>query len=265
LAFESYGVRVGIRTNKPEILEGLERVFPFGWKPCAKEGVDHLYSIRVGRADRPNVRFFHLLYADATRVLRTFDLRHIFQLLEVDLEIYVAEQARRRIFVHAGVVGWNGEAILLPGQSGSGKTTLVAALVRAGATYYSDEYAVVDAKGRVHPYPRPLSIRSETAGQPAVTTPVEALGGRAGREPLPVGTVVVTRYQEGTSWRPRRISAGETALKLLAHTVSVRYAPQQALTGVLRIANRARNLTGVRGDAGDLVAALLDGSRTESR
>jgi hypothetical protein len=31
----------------------------------------------------------------------------------------------------------------------------VAELVRAGATYYSDEFAVLDSRGRVHPFPRP--------------------------------------------------------------------------------------------------------------
>ena len=161
-AFVAHGVRVGIRTNRPEVLEGLEQYFPLGWKPCADERVHHLYSLIVGGSERPNVRRFHLLYVDALRVVRTMELQDIFVLLEYDLEVYVAEQARRRVFVHAGAVGWNGRAIILPGQTRSGKTTLVAALVRAGATYYSDEYAVIDTQGRVHPYPRPLMIRTET-------------------------------------------------------------------------------------------------------
>jgi hypothetical protein len=66
----------------------------------------------------------------------------------------VAENARRWIFVHAGVVAWRGQAIVIPGATQSGKTSLVAALVRAGAEYFSDEYAVFDARGRVHPLPR---------------------------------------------------------------------------------------------------------------
>ena len=63
--------------------------------------------------------------------------------------------------MHAGVVGWNGRALLLPGRTLSGKTTLVAELLRAGATYYSDELAVLDARGRVHPFPKPLAIREK--------------------------------------------------------------------------------------------------------
>ena len=43
------------------------------------------------------------------------------------------------------IVTWGrGRAIVIPGRTFSGKSTLVAELVRAGATYYSDEYAVED-------------------------------------------------------------------------------------------------------------------------
>jgi uridine kinase len=41
--------------------------------------------------------------------------------------------------------------IAIPGRSFSGKTSLVTALVRAGAVYYSDEFAVIDRDGLVRP------------------------------------------------------------------------------------------------------------------
>jgi hypothetical protein len=96
--------------------------------------------------------------------------------LESDLHRSVAERARRWCFVHAGVVGWRGRVIVIPGRSHSGKTTLVAEWLRAGALYYSDEYAVFDAMGRVHAYAKPLSLRQNGA---ATRYAVEALGGRA--------------------------------------------------------------------------------------
>ena len=107
---------------------------------------------------------------------------------------YVAEEARRGVFVHAGVVGWKGRALVLPGKSGAGKTTLVAELIRAGATYYSDEYAVLDERGRVHPYARPLAVRVDGRRQrrrypgvvrrPPGHTPAARRAGR--REPLSI-------------------------------------------------------------------------------
>jgi hypothetical protein len=253
-AFVSHGVRVGIRVNRPEVLERVQRLFPLGWKPCGAR-VQSLYSLFVGGSAAPNLRRFHLLYANEARAVRTHELEEIFALLRNEFEMYVAEQAPRRVFVHAGVVGWRGRAILLPGATRSGKTTLVAALVRAGATYYSDEYAVIDTQGRVHPYARPLMVRNETGEMQK--TPVEALGGRAGRTPLPVGTVLLTRYQPGSQWRPRRLSSGRAVMRLLEYTLSARTRPQQALAALSCVASNAKNLVGARRDADELAQALL--------
>ena len=73
----------------------------------------------------------------------------------------MAEFARRRVFLHAGAVAWNGLGIVIPGGTMSGKTSLVRELLQAGALYYSDEYAVLDDLGRLHPYPQPLGVRGK--------------------------------------------------------------------------------------------------------
>jgi len=77
------------------------------------------------------------------------------------MSTHIAETAHDRFFVHAGVVGWNGRAIVIPGQSKIGKTTLVEEFLRIGATYYSDEFAVFDRRGYVHPFARPLRVRTD--------------------------------------------------------------------------------------------------------
>ena len=71
---------------------------------------------------------------------------------------------------HAGVVGWRGRAIVIPGRSHAGKSTLVAELVRRGAVYYCDEFAVLHETGRVHPYRRTpvLTQVSYTLSSPPV-------------------------------------------------------------------------------------------------
>jgi hypothetical protein len=183
-------------------------------------------------------------------------LEQLFDPLESDLQMFVAEWARRRIFVHAGVVGWRGQAIVIPGHSLSGKSTLVAALVRAGATYYSDEYAVFDAQGCVHPYARRLSLRTENFGRPVRCDP-ETLGGRRGAKPLPVGLIAVSQYQSGASWRPRQLSPGQAALALLANTVPARRRPEAALAALQPVVSCAAALKGRRGEADETAAVLL--------
>ena len=57
------------------------------------------------------------------------------------------------------------------------------ALLRAGATYYSDEYALLDESGRVHPFARKLSLRQPDGARPLRCTANE-LGAPTGTEPL---------------------------------------------------------------------------------
>jgi len=62
--------------------------------------------------------------------------------------------------IHAGVVGGQTGAMLLPGNPGSGKSSLTAALVQAGFQYYSDEMALLrDGDFQVLPVPFSLCIK----------------------------------------------------------------------------------------------------------
>lgn len=257
LSFVSYGVRVGVRVNTSEALGLVREHIPPGCKPSPSRNVDRLYSLILGGAEnRRGVRRFNVLYGNIARLIRTEDSDEALATFESDLQLYVAEMARRRVFIHAGVVGWKGQAILIPGRSFSGKTTLVAELVRAGATYYSDEYAVVDARGRVHPYARALQIRENGTGKQQKYS-VEELGGKAGSKPLTVGMVVVSKYKQEAKWRPRRLSAGQGLLELLAHTVSARRQPQKALEALQQVATGSLIIKGVRAEACEMVDSLL--------
>ena len=164
------------------------------------------------------------------------------------------------MFVHAGVVRWRGQGIVIPGRSLSGKSTLVRELVKAGATYYSDEYAVCDSQGRVHPYPKPLSLRENGKGRPKPLGAKAMEGvGRPGVKPLPVGLIVVTKYRPGARWRPRQLSPGRSVMALLNHTVSARRQPRVAFTTLRQAVSGAGALVlqGVRGEACEMAESLL--------
>jgi molybdopterin/thiamine biosynthesis adenylyltransferase len=217
-----------------------------------------------GKDPRANVRRFNLLYADHVRLVRSNVLDTVFDTLESDLRLFVAEWARHRVFVHAGVVGWKGKAIVIPGRSYSGKSTLVAEFVRAGATYYSDEYAVFDSLGRVHPFSKPIELRGEGDYRQSKVT-VSELGGSAGTKPLPVGLVLMTQFKKGARWRPRKLTAGKGVLELLFNTVCARRYPEKALATLKRVAHKADVLKGVRGDATEVVAAMLQKAEQNGR
>ena len=240
------------------MFERIRGLLPPGWKPAVSAEVKRLYSVvEGGLGDRPGVRRYSMVYANTVRVSRTMNLDEVLAILESNVALYVAERARRRIFVHAGAVGWEGKAILVPGRTLSGKTSLVAALLRAGATYYSDEYAVLDERGRVHPYPRPLSVR-EKAGALSVKRPAAEFGAPTGTKPIPVGLVAVTSYKEGARFRPRRQSEGRGILELMANTVPARRRPKTAFATLARAVREVPILKGVRGEADNVAKALLE-------
>jgi hypothetical protein len=258
ISFRVCGLRLGVRVNDPKILPQVIKILPPGWVKSESPYVDMLYSVVVGGQDqRANLRRFNLVYLDSARLVRTNSIEGALHSLEMGLEFYVSTEARRRVFVHAGVVGWGSKAIVIPGKSTTGKTTLVAELVKQGATYFSDEHAVLDARGRVHPYPKPLEIYSARAGM-RVKTPVADLGGTIGTKPLPVGLILASEYRKSAEWRVRELSRGKGVLALLAHTSSARHRPDFTLSTLQRVVANARVVQGVRGEAREAASIILE-------
>jgi hypothetical protein len=163
--------------------------------------------------------------------------------------------APERIFIRAGVVGNAEGALLLPGGSFSGKTTLVAALIHAGATYYSDEYAVLDYDGLVHRYATPLSPGDGDQIQQNHQD-LEAVGDSAPDQALPIYAVIVTTYRPGAEWAPKRLSKADGAVAVLGSTITAMYRPAEAMRVISGAIEGAILLAGDRGEA-DQVAPLL--------
>jgi len=254
-----YGVKISIRSNRPECLDRVWRHLPHGCKVIRSATVDRVYSIVIGgdgSGQRP--RRSSILYSDDVRLLRSANVDDVFDRLESDLRLFVAELAHDRVFVHAGVVGWQGQGIVIPGRSFSGKSTLVAELLRAGATYYSDEYAVFDKRGRVHPFLKDLEIRAADDWK-QTRFAAASFGGRVGIKPIPVAKILVTRYRDGGTWRPRRLSQGKAVLALLANTVSARRHPEKALATLQKVVAEAQTLHGTRGEAKEFIPLILEG------
>jgi hypothetical protein len=258
LAGEAYGVHIRISADSKDVADRMAQLLPPGW-------IDHTDDPSAVDPEQ-EVANFTLLTKDGIEyvlgrdqvLLARASLDIALHVFDAQLRAYIALHSPNHVFVHAGTVGHRGKAIVVPGKSFSGKTTLVAELVRAGATYYSDEYAVLDEQGLVHPYPKPLSIR--LGAGVGTLHPVESIGGTAGSTPLPVGLIVVSQYVKDAGWDPRRLTSGEAVLALLANTVPAQERPQetmQALRAAIDDAG-AIALEGERGDAASIVQQLLE-------
>ena len=263
LALASHGARLGVFTDDARCFAGLEARLPVGCvveqrdATAGSDGFDASFWLETAsrrvRTDGAPAAF--RLRDEAGELETGPALAPLHDRLVSELHFAVATHARSAIFVHAGVVGWRGRAIVVPGRSMSGKTTLTRALVESGADYYSDEYAVIDEAGAVHAYPRPLGVRRADGHSEQVAP--ETLGGRIGGPPLPVGLIVQTRYVEGARFAPERSSSARGLLALIDNTVVVRERSGFALDRLTPAARGAVALAGERGDAMEAAAHLL--------
>jgi len=226
---------------------------PHGAEPAPAQRVDRMYSVRMNRG-QPS---YHLFTGSRRTAQRFDDLERLARAFAADARHFVALRAQHRIFIHAGVVAFDDRAILIPGRTMTGKTALVAELLRAGATYYSDEYAVLDEAGWVHPFAKALSIRT-TVDQPQALVDVATLGASSGTVPLRIGAVLSTRYVAGAHWRPEPLSAGHVALCLLDNAVAARSRFAEVCRAIsAALDDRMRAWHGPRGEARQVARWVL--------
>ena len=243
--FESFGVTAEVVSDDRKLFDSLPAVLPPGWRPGDGDAAARFGLMRDGAITRDGAEVARAEGEGNPLIRLGSTVRHHMALLAPD-----------HVFIHAGVVCAGATSIVIPGSSHSGKSTLVAELLRAGATYYSDEYAPVDRKGMIAPYPKPLSIRGDGCDGLGALKPVpeEQIAAR----PIAAGLVVVTTYEAGATWRPEARTGAEGALALLRHTVAARPHPGRAMSVVSHLAREARVIAGARGEASEMAHALLD-------
>jgi hypothetical protein len=157
--------------------------------------------------------------------------------------------------VHAGTVLWGERALLLPGITHAGKSSLVAELLRRGATYFSDEYALIDLEGRVHPYPRPLLLRNGSPEQfPVLPAEFKA---RTGDTPVPVGWILSLEYLPESVWSVQAVPQSEALLILLRNTPHILSESPDLVAVFQRAVAGATCYAGRRPDADEAVNRIL--------
>ena len=238
IKIEAYGVKIGVFCNDPLILRKLNKLLPVvvpnELRFIEDETFEQIFTIeKVKNADTIFIR------RNDEEEFKYFDEETLLDHFSSRIRITIAEFAKSKVFIHAGAVGWRGFGIMIPGQSYSGKTTLVSELIKLGAEYYSDEYAVLDENGYLQPYPKMLSMRGILNDWDQVDTAPEAFGATIGKKNIPVGMVLITKYEENGQWHPELLKSGEGILEILQHTIPVRNNPDFVLKVLKKLVSRA--------------------------
>lgn len=251
IAIEPFGVPIMLQTADTQVFSALMARLPEVQHSATVRHPARRY--RVEAAEPPQHGL--IIQMGARKAVLAASTEVAADLIVNDLQRTLAQRAEGLVFVHAGAVAWEGRALVLPGRSRSGKSELVAALVRAGAEYLSDEFAVFDEGGLVHPYARPIGLRQPDGTR--AWTPATSLGGCLVTRPVPPALIAFLRFSPGSRWRPRALSAGQALLGLLRHTVAARRRLPLARSVLVPVASATMAMSGVRGEAVELAERLL--------
>lgn len=232
-------------------------MLPPQWELSDDPLVDFIYSL-VLHENKPGARTrrYNIAFADGTLVFKDFDQQAVLREFAINMKVAIGMMSPLYVFVHAGVVDWNGHLIMLPADGTMGKSTLVTALVRAGARYYSDEIALIDEAGTVRPYHTQIGKRIQ--GFPGIKErfSAEEIGGTSGTEPMPISMVISTHYKEGAVWRPRKQTLTQGVMTVFDNTFSAHRNTERALNWIKGALSSAELLHGSRGEAEQVVQYL---------
>ncbi len=255
-SFVSYGAKVRIDSNSADILSEAEavarhsllsnaRTVPFIREP------DQLIELTVSKS---KIYRFALngTYLSSGRSKKKF-----LKFFDTIIRVSVAESAKDLVFIHAGVVGWKGRAIIMPGDSFTGKSTLAAALVKNGAEYYSDDFAIIDGKGLVRAFPRSISMRTDDGNYVPYELSLDELGGVKGEKHIPVGMILFTEYGFRGRWKPKFLTPGQGIFELIPFVLSLKPQPEFSLKVLNIITKHAIIASSPRGNAENFAKTLL--------
>lgn len=253
---EAFGVRFRFMAACPEAYAALDQ-YAFPWLPrleCQTDGQNLVPRADLWIRMDQVAGEFRLLVEDA--VLRTASgpLGLICELIQVLDEKIVLHLTGLRA-VHTGAVAWRERVLLFPGATHAGKSALVAEFLRRGATYFSDEYALFDAEGQVHPYPRPLLVRE--GGSEQRPTLAQQLNAPVGDMPLRVGWIFALSYRPENNWNVAAVSQGESLMTLLRNTPHLLANSPEMVSIFQHVVSQAECFAGTRGDAADAVDKIL--------
>lgn len=243
-----WGVPFAVEWTDPDLDQQMKPLLLPNWVPSPDLEPEAVFRLSQDEAGKP--------------VLETPEIKSVHvqkpslvDTLERRLQLYLGSTTKQAAFVHAGAVGWQGGAIVFPASSFSGKSSLTQAFLKAGATYLSDEYAIIDTEGMVNAFPRRLSIRIEDGKTKRVDASRE--GWPIAQGPLPLRALIASRFEAGATWQPSRISPGQAVMKMLANTVGARAEPQLAMKCLSNAVAKADCFESPRGEAEDTVPLIL--------
>jgi hypothetical protein len=153
LTFTCLDLQCSFESPVSKLTELVETVF--GASSCDHDSDVNRYDARLADDDRTIT-----IECDGAHVLSTTSVRYALDYLVWHVNQRVIASSTSRLLVHAGAAKHGKRAVVVPAPSGGGKSTLVAALVRGGFAYSTDECVAIDAaSGLTEGYAKAIGLK----------------------------------------------------------------------------------------------------------
>jgi hypothetical protein len=268
-AYRAAAYAFRLRTALPEVAEPLGRYLEAFRTPAPLEGPTFEIVRDLGPLGS------YLAYLDGELVQRSPSAAGI-----VDFVLWVVTERAIEtddfLVVHAGVVSWEGRAVLMAAPPDFGKTSLTAALTARGFGYLSDEAALFRPGSTVvYPLPRSLwvgegavraidalrdvaLVRGASSTEPMFHVHPEDLRPGAIGEACPVGLLVFPAYAPGERTRLEPVSKADALVRLTSSTFNFEAYGRQAFDTLALLVAEARAFLLPMGDLDEAVR-LVEG------
>lgn len=264
---QKFGVSFAVRTDSDRLWQEIHRLaLPPGWEVAPETAqvnrCFHLRELNSATGSRFEVQTYR--YSSRDSMLIEVDSAYLACLfLGHFIQSYLVEKSADLLFLHAGVVAWNDVAIMLPGDSFAGKSTLVAALLKKGAAYLTDDHAILNRKGEAVPFPNLISIR-ESCATIGRRRDISDFSERVMTKPLPVGLIAFVKYFPDSEWAVSELSPQAAALELFHYSYTLQVNAAISLPSIRNAVDHAVAIQGTRGDAelaADQVIELVESAQ----
>lgn len=247
LCFNILGCSIQIECDHPQLAAPLEDMYrAFRCASPDPDARDRALFYHISQASSPNSGI--VIVRDDSIELTANSMGEYLFLFEKDMTIEVQKLCKHLYFMHAAVLSYKEQAIIITAPSGTGKSTTAWALLHHGCRYLSDELAPIDLDTmRVSAYPRALGLKGippvyclpdkHIATENTLHVPVDSMPTDYLDKSVPLAAMFVLEFHpEMSAAVIERMSSSSAAMHIYANALNALAHRDKGLEGAVSIA-----------------------------
>ncbi len=261
--FECYGVKIAIRADDSNLRSSFVKSLPRAGNVCDYDSEKNVVSLITKASAELNGLYYNDEVAMEFEQIKDTLWEYIGEKV---LFILAINSLPSKFYIHAGAVGWNDFGVLLPGFSRAGKTTLTRDFIKAGADYFSDDCVILDNKGYLYPFPRPLAVRTDSDER--LIREAAYYGAKTAEDKMKLRLILFTEFEENSQWSPEPLTRGQAVMELMNNfytTSAIGLMPGEIIKSLNEITAQVEIYKGKRSDTKSVIEWVFGKFKNEKR